>query len=48
LKEPDIQAQFAKLGVQPPPMSIPATARFIDDERVRWSEIIKSPHMTLD
>jgi tripartite-type tricarboxylate transporter receptor subunit TctC len=48
LKEPDVQAQFAKLGVQPAPMSIPATVKFIDDERVRWGEIIKSAHVTLD
>jgi tripartite-type tricarboxylate transporter receptor subunit TctC len=48
LKEPDVQSQFAQLGVQPAPMSIPATAKFIDDERVRWGEIIKSAHVTLD
>lgn len=48
LKEPDIQSQFVKLGVQPEPMNIPATAKFIDDERVRWSDIIKSAHVTVD
>jgi tripartite-type tricarboxylate transporter receptor subunit TctC len=48
LKEPDIQAQFIKLGVQPAPMDIPATAKFIDEERVRWGEIIKSAGVTID
>jgi tripartite-type tricarboxylate transporter receptor subunit TctC len=48
LKEPDVQAQFAKLGVQAAPMSIPATVKFIHDERVRWGEIIKSAHVTFD
>ncbi len=48
LKEPDIQAQFVKLGVQPAPMDIPATAKFIDEERIRWGEIIKSAGVTID
>jgi tripartite-type tricarboxylate transporter receptor subunit TctC len=48
LKDPDIQAQFAKLGVQPAPMSIPETAKFIEEERVRWGDIITSANVTLD
>jgi len=48
LKDPDIQAQFAKLGVQPAPMSIPETAKFIGEERVRWGDIIKSANVTVD
>jgi tripartite-type tricarboxylate transporter receptor subunit TctC len=48
LKEPEIQAQFVKLGVQPAPMDIAATAKFIDEERVRWGDIIKSADVTLD
>ena len=48
LREPDIKAQFEKLGVQPAPMDIPATAKFIDEERVRWGNIIKSANVTLD
>jgi tripartite-type tricarboxylate transporter receptor subunit TctC len=48
LKEPDIQAQFAKLGVQPAPMSIPETAKFIGEERARWGDIIKSANVTVD
>jgi tripartite-type tricarboxylate transporter receptor subunit TctC len=48
LREPDIKAQFEKLGVQPAPMDIPATAKFIDEERARWGEIIKSADVTVD
>jgi tripartite-type tricarboxylate transporter receptor subunit TctC len=48
LRDPDIQAQFAKLGVQPAPMSIPETAKFIDEERVRWGDIITSANVTVD
>ncbi|MEA2820112.1 MAG: hypothetical protein QOJ86_2116 [Bradyrhizobium sp.] len=48
LKEPDIQSQFIKLGVQPAPMDVPATAKFIDEERGRWGEIIKSAGITID
>jgi tripartite-type tricarboxylate transporter receptor subunit TctC len=48
LKEPDVQTQFAKLGVQPAPMDIPATAKFIANERARWKDVIKSADVTLD
>lgn len=48
LREPDVQARFAKLGVQPAPMDIPATAKFIDEERARWGNLIKSANVTLD
>lgn len=48
LREPDIQAQFAKLGAQPAPMDIPTTRKFIDVERVRWGDIIKFANVTLD
>jgi tripartite-type tricarboxylate transporter receptor subunit TctC len=48
MNEPDIQAQLAKLGVQPMPMSIPATAKFIGGERTRWGDIIKSAGVTID
>jgi tripartite-type tricarboxylate transporter receptor subunit TctC len=48
LREPDIKAQFEKLGVQPAPMDIPATVEFIDGERVHWGEIIKSADVTVD
>jgi tripartite-type tricarboxylate transporter receptor subunit TctC len=47
LREHDIQAQFVKLGVQPAPMDVPATAKFIDEERARWGDIIKSADLTL-
>jgi tripartite-type tricarboxylate transporter receptor subunit TctC len=48
LKEPDTQAQFLKLGIQPAPMDISATAKFIDDERARWGDIVKSEGVTLE
>jgi tripartite-type tricarboxylate transporter receptor subunit TctC len=48
LKEPDVQPQFVKLGVQPAPMDIPGSVKFIDEERVRWGEIIKSAGVTID
>ncbi len=48
LREPEIQTQFVKLGVQPAPMDVPATAKFIDDERKRWGDIIKSADLTLE
>jgi tripartite-type tricarboxylate transporter receptor subunit TctC len=48
LREPDIRARFEKLGVQPAPMDIAATAKFIEEERVRWSDIIKSADVTVD
>jgi tripartite-type tricarboxylate transporter receptor subunit TctC len=48
LKEPDIQAQFAKLGVAPAPMTVPETAKFIDEERARWGSIIRSANITID
>jgi tripartite-type tricarboxylate transporter receptor subunit TctC len=48
LREPDIQAQFLKLGVQPAPMDLPATAKFLDEERARWGDIIRSAGVTLE
>jgi tripartite-type tricarboxylate transporter receptor subunit TctC len=48
LKEPDVQAQFAKLGVQPAPMDISSTAKFIENERTRWKDVIKSADVTLE
>jgi tripartite-type tricarboxylate transporter receptor subunit TctC len=48
LNEPDIQSQFVKLGVQPAPTDIRTTAKFIDEERDRWSEIIKSADVRID
>jgi tripartite-type tricarboxylate transporter receptor subunit TctC len=48
LREPDIKAQFEKLGVHPAPMDIRATVEFIDGERVHWGEIIKSADVTVD
>ena len=48
LREPDIQAQFVKLGIQPAPMDVTATTKFIGEERTRWGDIIKSADVTID
>jgi tripartite-type tricarboxylate transporter receptor subunit TctC len=48
LRDPEIKAQFLKLGVQPAPMDVPSTAKFIDEERARWGDIIKSADVTVD
>jgi tripartite-type tricarboxylate transporter receptor subunit TctC len=48
LKQPEVEAQFAKLGVQAAPMDTAATAKFIEDERTRWGDIIKSANVTVD
>ena len=48
LRDPDIQAQYLKLGVQPAPMDVPSTTKFIDEERARWGDIIKSADVTID
>jgi tripartite-type tricarboxylate transporter receptor subunit TctC len=48
LREPDVQAQFSKLGVRPAPMDRATTAKFIEEERARWGDIIKSANVTLD
>jgi tripartite-type tricarboxylate transporter receptor subunit TctC len=48
LRDPEVQAQFLKLGVEPAPMDIPATAKFIEEERARWGDIIKSADVTVD
>jgi tripartite-type tricarboxylate transporter receptor subunit TctC len=48
LRDSDVQAQFAKLGVRPAPMDIPATAKFIEQERARWKDVIKSADVTLE
>ena len=48
LREPDVRDQFLKLGVQPAPMDVNATAKFIADERIRWGDIIKSADVALE
>src|ERR1700739_4680360 len=48
LKDDDVKAKFEKLGVQVETMDVNATAKFIAAERVRWGEIIRSAHVTID
>lgn len=48
LGDPDVSSRFEKLGVQVEIMDPPATAKFIESERARWGEIIKSSNVTVD
>lgn len=48
LREPDIKSRFETLGVQATPMDIKATAAFIENERAKWSGIIKTAHITIE
>jgi tripartite-type tricarboxylate transporter receptor subunit TctC len=48
LREADVKAQFEKLGVQAEIMDVEATSKFIESERVRWGDIIRSAHVTID
>jgi len=40
-----VQEMFEKLGVQAAPMTASATSKFIDDERIRWGDIVKSANL---
>jgi tripartite-type tricarboxylate transporter receptor subunit TctC len=48
LDEPDIRAQFVKLGIQPRPMSMTDMARFIEQERLGWKALIDSEKITVE
>ena len=48
LKDDDVKAKFEKLGVQVETMDVNATAKFIAAERVRWGDIVRSAHVTID
>ena len=48
LDEPDIRAQFVKLGIQPSRMSMADMARFIEEERLGWKALIDSEKITVD
>jgi tripartite-type tricarboxylate transporter receptor subunit TctC len=48
LKDDDVKAKFERLGVQVEIMDVNTTAKFIAAERVRWGEIIRSAHVTID
>jgi tripartite-type tricarboxylate transporter receptor subunit TctC len=48
LREPDVKAQFEKLGVQVELMDVGSTSQFIASERVRWGDIIRSAHVSID
>lgn len=48
LREPDVKSRFEILGVQPAPMESKATAAFIESERTRWGDIIRSARITIE
>jgi tripartite-type tricarboxylate transporter receptor subunit TctC len=48
LDEPDIRAQFVKLGIQPSRMSMADMARFIEEERLGWKALIDLEKITVD
>lgn len=48
LREPEVQSKFTALGVQASPMTVKSTAEFIDGERTRWGDIIKSTQIAVD
>jgi tripartite-type tricarboxylate transporter receptor subunit TctC len=48
LREPDLIAQFEKIGVQPSGTNLEATNKFIADERARWRDVVKSANITLE
>ncbi|CAM5302710.1 MAG: tripartite-type tricarboxylate transporter receptor subunit TctC [Afipia broomeae] len=48
LREPDVKSRFETLGVQAAPMETKVTAAFIEGERARWGNIIKSSQITIE
>jgi tripartite-type tricarboxylate transporter receptor subunit TctC len=48
LRLPDVQAQFAKIGVQPIGGSPEETAKFIADERGRWGDVVRTSNIRVD
>jgi tripartite-type tricarboxylate transporter receptor subunit TctC len=48
LREPDVQSKLTALGVQASPMTVNSTAQFIDAERSRWGDIIRSTQTSVD
>jgi len=48
LREPDIRAKFAALGVESAPMSLQGTAAFIESERAKWGGIIRFAQIAIE
>ncbi len=47
LQDASVAAQFAKMGVQPMGANVAETAKFIESERARWRDVIKSAGVTM-
>jgi tripartite-type tricarboxylate transporter receptor subunit TctC len=44
----EIKAKFFDLGAVPSPMTPEAFAAFIEDERKKWQEVVKTAGVTID
>ena len=47
LRDAAVADQFTKMGVQPMGAGITETRRFIEGERVRWRDVVKSAGVTM-
>lgn len=47
LRDASVAAQFAKMGVQPMGANVGETRKFIESERARWRDVIKSAGVTM-
>lgn len=47
LRDDSVAAQFAKMGVQPMGANVAETRKFIESERARWRDVIKSAGVTM-
>ncbi len=47
LQDTSVAAQFAKMGVQPMGSTVVETRKFIESERTRWRDVIKSASVTM-
>ena len=48
LKLPEVQKRYADLGAQTVGATPAETANFIEEERARWSKVIRAANVTLD
>jgi tripartite-type tricarboxylate transporter receptor subunit TctC len=48
LASPDIKERWASMGATAPKMSRPELASYINQEIIRWSEVVKKSNAKLD
>jgi tripartite-type tricarboxylate transporter receptor subunit TctC len=48
LQDSDLKTAFAKFGLTPRGTSLADGAKFVEDEYVRWKQVIADAHITLD